>query len=179
MEGWPMNLKNYLKEKNISIRKLSIITALPYATVYDIVNGRIKMEECQYKTLKPIAVFCNVSVDELVYQYEDFQTFRNKLHHRLVKEDELDVVASLLESKSIEHFCAHEDYLKALYLLALIDYILKKNDLPLCMEYSSLRSKKLKEPYYVGDFTNAKKDEDCIPEFVMHNIYEGELYDAV
>lgn len=174
-----MNLKQYLKERKVSIRKLSIITAIPYTTLYEIVNGKVKMEECQYKTLKKIADFCEVSVDELVYQAEDFQTFRNKLHHRLVKEDELDIVVEFLENKSIDYFYKRQDYLKALYLLSLVDYVLKKNDLPMCAEYAEIRSLKLKEPYYVGDSVYEKRVDDCIEEFAKHNIYEGDLYDAI
>ena len=173
-----MNMKKALSDKHISIRKLSVITGLPYATVYGIVNGKINLEECQYKTLKPIAAYFELSVDDLVYHYEDFQTFRNNLHHRLVKEDELEVIADLLENKTIDYFCSHEDYLKALYLLALVDYVLKKNNYPVCREYAFLRRQKLKKPYYVGG-RSAEKELKCIPEFVMHNIYEGDLYDAV
>lgn len=173
-----MNLKKYLKENHVSIRRLSMITSIPYTTLYDIVNGRVKLEECQYKTLKPIASFCHLTVDELVYEKENFQAFRNKLHHRLVNEDELAIVEDLLVNKSIDYFYEHEDYLKALYLLSLIDYLLKKNGLPVCSEYSFLRSVKLKAPYYVGD-TTADKSTAIIAEFSKHNIFEGDLYDAV
>ena len=114
-----------------------------------------------------------------VYQPENFQTFRNKLHHRLVKENELDIIVELLENKSIDYFYERKDYLKALYLLSLVDYVLKKNDLPVCAEYSEMRRLKLKDPYYVGDSVFEKKVDDCIEEFARHNIYEGDLYDAI
>jgi hypothetical protein len=74
----------------------------------------------------------------------------------------------------------HEDYLKAFYLVATVDYISKRNDIPLCDKYSSIRNLKLESPYYVGDSALVDADkENCIEEFVRYNIYEGDLYDAV
>lgn len=174
-----MVLKQYLKEKNISIRQMSIMTNIPYTTLNDIVNNRVFIEDCQYKTLKKIADFVNLSIDDLVYQKEDFQTFRNKLHHRIKVSDELDLLVEVLEHKEIDYYYFHDDLLKAFYMLSLADYISRKNNLPLCIDYSELRRKKLKEPYYVGDMVEWRDDKNCIEEFLAHNIYEGDLYDAV
>ncbi len=174
-----MDLKKALKEKGISIRKLSIITSIPYTTLNQIVNGKVEMEECQYKTLKPIADYFNVSVDELVYQKEDFQTFRNNLHHRLKSYGEELLLLEILENKSVEYYYENGDILKALYLVSFVDFFSKKNRLPICSEYDSLRSKKLKEPYYVGGKEFADSEKNYISEFAVHNIFEGDLYDAV
>lgn len=174
-----MILKDYLRENKISVRKMSIITSIPYSTLNDIVNNRVDMEECQYKTLKKISEFVNIPIDDLVYQKEDFQTFRNKLHHRIKCMDELELLAEILQQKEIEYYYRHEDVLKALYLLSLADYISRRNEIPLCMEYSDLRRKKLIKPYYVGDMVAWREDLNCISEFVSHNIYEGNLYDAI
>lgn len=174
-----MDLKEYLKEKQISVREMSRITSIPYSTLHDIVNDKVKLEDCQYKTLKRISEFVEVPVDYLVYEKEDFQTFRNKLHHRIKASDELELLVEILERREIDYYCFHADVLKALYMLSLTDYISRKNELPLCAEYADLRQKKLKEPYYVGDRVSWRDDSDCIEEFVVHNIFEGDLYDAV
>lgn len=109
---------------------------------------------------------------------EDFQTFRNDLHHRLRSAGETGLLLEILEQRVIDYYEQQEDMLKALYLLCLIDYISKKHGIPLCGEYSSLRRKKLETPYHVGDMVSWRDDSHCIDEFVLHNIYEGELYDA-
>jgi hypothetical protein len=158
---------------------MSNFTDIPYSTLNDIVNNRVVMEECQYKTLRKISEFVNVPIDELVYQKEDFQTFRNKLHHKIKSMDELELLAEILQQKEIDRYYRQDDVLKALYLLSTADYISRKNNLPFCMEYSDLRRKKLKKPYYVGDLVAWREDSNCIREFVSHNIYEGNLYDAI
>lgn len=173
-----MNIKKYLKERNISIRTMSNITAIPYSTLSDIVNEKVKLEDCQFKTLKKIAVFMNISIDDLVYEYEDFQTFRNSLHHMIVRTDELDLILYIIESKKIDYYVLHEDYIKALYLLSVLDYFSRINDISLCKNYSSLRTKKLNKPFLVNNIP-VEDVNKCIDEFVAHNIFEGDLYDAV
>ncbi len=43
------------------------------------------------------------------------------------------------------------NYIKMFYLLATVDYISKKYDIPLCDKYNDIRNMKLEEPFYVGD----------------------------
>ena len=174
-----MKIKVYLKENHISVREMAAVTSIPYSTLNDIVNEKVNLEECQYKTLKKIAVFLKISIDDLVYEKEDFQTFRNKLHHDLKCNNEIDVMLEILEKRRIDYYLLHQDMLKAMYLLSFLDYLSKKNQISLCQEYSELRSQSLREPYYVGDRIETRKYENCIQEFVKHNIYEGDLYDAV
>lgn len=110
---------------------------------------------------------------------EDFQTFRNDLHHRLRSVGDIGLLLEILEQRVIDYYMRQDDMLKAMYLLCLIDYISRAHDIPFCMEYSELRQKKLAVPYYVGDLLPWKDYSGCIDEFVRHNIYEGDLYDAI
>ncbi len=174
-----MDIKQYLRENHISIRKMSIITSIPYTTLSEIVNGKVRMEDCQYKTLKPIADFCNISIDRLVYTKEPFQIFRNNLHHDLKRYGDIALAIMLLKNKTTDYYYQNDDILKAMYVLSLVDHILKKHDLPLCSDYDFLRSHKLKEPYYVGDHSDFSAPGTFIPEFAEHNIFEGDLYDAI
>lgn len=174
-----MDIKAYLKDKKISVRAMSEVTGIPYSTLNDIVNNKVNLEECQYRTLKKIASFVGVSIDNLVYEKEDFQTFRNKLHHEIKCTDSVEIVLEILETRKIDYYLMHHDNLKALYMLSLLDYFSNQNKIPLCSEYSELRMQKLEKPYYVGDKTRFVKYDNCIDEFVKHNIYEGDLYDAV
>lgn len=113
------------------------------------------------------------------YVQIDFQTFRNILHHKLKNLGELGVLLEIIETKQIDYYYDNNDILKALYLLSFVDHLSKKNNIPLCKEYSNLRFKKLEKPYYVGDVSMFKEPTNAISEFVVHNIYEGELYDSV
>lgn len=174
-----MNFENELKKRNTNIKACSIQSGIPYATLYPIIKGRVDIGTCSYYTVARLARFLGYRPDEIVYVKEDFQTFRNDLHHR-IKTNELECILKIIESDDVATYMRHEDYLKALYLVATVDHISRKNDIPLCDKYSSVRNIRLKQPYYVGDSSLFGPDkQDCIDEFLRFNIYEGDLYDAV
>ena len=174
-----MNFEKELKKRKTNIRACSIQSGIPYATLYPIIKGQVDIGTCSYYTVAKLARFLGCRPDEIVYEKEDFQTFRNNLHHR-IKSNELECILEIIESDDVSTYIRHEDYLKALYLVATVDYISKKNNITLCDKYSSVRRIRLEQPYYVGDSSLIDPDKrECIDEFLKFNIYEGDLFDAV
>jgi lambda repressor-like predicted transcriptional regulator len=174
-----MNFEKELRKKGTNIRSCSVQSGIPYATLYPIITGQVDIGTCSYHTVAKLAKFLGYRPDEIVYDAEDFQTFRNNLHHR-INRGELPFLLETIEGDDVSYYVRHEDYLKALYLVAAVDYLSKKNQVPLCNKYDDIRHMRLSQPYYVGDsafMPNSR--ETCIPEFVNYNIYEGDLYDAV
>ena len=174
-----MNFEKELKKRKTNIRACSIQSGIPYATLYPIIKGKVDIGTCSYYTVSKLSRFLGYRPDEIVYEKEDFQTFRNNLHHR-IKHDELECILEIIESDDVSLYLRHEDYLKAFYLVATADYICRKNGIPLCDKYTDIRNSKLEKPYFVGDsalFGSNKKE--YIDEFLRFNIYEGDLYDAV
>lgn len=91
-----------------------------------------------------------------------------------------------LESGEIRKLYEQKRYSEALYLLAMVDYLSRENDLPLCSEYRDIRAKKLSRIIYpesilayaiaTGDESvKAKSYHDAIPEFKRFNIVENEV----
>lgn len=58
-------LKDYLKEKNISLYKLAKSTQISYSTLNDLANGVVSVENCRAKMLREISKYLNISMDEL------------------------------------------------------------------------------------------------------------------
>lgn len=174
-----MNFEKELKKRNATIRSCSMQSGIPYATLYPIIKGQVEIETCSYRTVARLASYLGYRPDEIVYEKEDFQTYRNNLHHR-IRQNELTFLLETVESDDVSTYLRHEDYLKAMYLVATVDYLSKKNGIPLCDKYNNVRSMKLEQSYFVGDSSllGASK-EHCIDEFLKYNIYEGDLYDAV
>ena len=86
----------------------------------------------------------------------------------------------IIEHEDVEYYRLHGDYVKMLYLVATVDYISKKYEIPLCDKYDEIRNMKLEEPFFVGDSAFLNKGVDSgIEEFAKYNIVEGDLYDAV
>ncbi len=174
-----MNFEKELKKRKTNIRACSIQSDIPYATLYPIIKGKVDIGTCSYFTVAKLARFLGYRPDEIVYEKEDFQIFRNNLHHR-IRQNELSVILETIESDDVATYMRHEDYLKALYLVATVDYLSKKNDIPLCDKYDSVRKVRLEQPYYVGDseLLDAPR-ENCLDEYLRYNIYEQNLYDAI
>lgn len=168
-----------LKKQNMNIRICSQKSGIPYATLYPIIKGQIDIGTCTYYTVEKLAKVLGYRPDQIVYHKEDFQTFRNNLHHE-IKRNDLQTVLGIIEHEDVEYYHFHSDYIKMLYLVATVDYISKKYDIPLCDKYNEMRNMKLEEPFFVGDsaFMDKKKNSG-IEEFAKYNIIEGDLYDAV
>ena len=173
-----MNFEKELRTRKMNIRTCSLLSGIPYATLYPIIKGQVDIGTCEYYTVAKLARTLGYRPDEIVYIKEDFQTFRNNLHHEL-KDNELELTIEVMQSDRVEYYARHEDYVPMLYLIAMMDYVCNKNGIPLCDKYDEYRKLKLKEPYFVGDNLSSRDKDGCIEEFVKYNIYEGDLYDAV
>ena len=99
---------------------------------------------------------------------------------------DIDFIISTLESNKIRELYERQWYPESLYLLAMVDYLSRENDLPICIEYNDIRTKKLKEPIYPSsiltmcailksDAPKIESQNEAIPEFMQYNIVEGEV----
>ena len=70
-------LKDYLREKNISIYSLSKDCAIPYSTLNDLANGKVSPDNCKVGLLKGLASGLGLSMDE-VYGICTGETLRIK-----------------------------------------------------------------------------------------------------
>ena len=66
-------LKDYLKEHNISLYRLSKNTGIPYSTISDLAGGSIHISRCSAGNLHLIAQELHLSMDEVYSLCEDFQ----------------------------------------------------------------------------------------------------------
>lgn len=119
----------------------------------------------------------------------DFETFKSNVCHRLKAEGDLNFIIGLLESNDIRYYWEKKWYAESFYLLAMLDYISRLNDIPLCNRYDKIRSCSLKEPLYPKDvrlairlLSDTEVKEKCqqgaIPEFMRFNIVESEVRDV-
>ena len=60
-----MNIAEYCRARKITIKSVSDACGIPYSTANDIINGRISLEKTSYGSVKKIAEFLSVSLEEL------------------------------------------------------------------------------------------------------------------
>ena len=60
-------LKDYLKQKNISMYSVAEKSGVPYSTLNDLANGRVDVDNCKVSLLRLIAATLEMSMDELYW----------------------------------------------------------------------------------------------------------------
>jgi len=189
-----MNLNELLGQKNMTKYKLSKTSSVPFATISDISTGKTNIKNCTGETLYKLAKALDVSMEELVadsMEYrQNFETFKSNICHMVKDMGDMDFIIDTLETDKIRKLYQKRWYPESLYMLAMVDYLSRENELPLCNEYNDLRSVRLREPIYpasiitmsvLSDSDQPKKDSyaNAIPEFRRFDIVENEIRNVI
>ena len=186
-------LEAILKEKKMTIYQCAKLSGIPYTTLSEVVRGKTRLEKCSAETVYKLSKVLNVTMEELMVDSieprTDFEIFKSNVCHFVKDNDELDFIVTTLQKDEISRYWNKKWYPEAFYLLAMVDYLSRVNEIPLCTKYDDIRSRSLKEPLYPRDVLMAAKlhkdldlREQCkreaIPEFLRFNIIESEIRDV-
>jgi len=186
-----MILNELLKEKNLSMYRLSKISGVPQSTISSLCSEELSPYNITVGNALKLAKTLEVSIEDLLQDAkqevkEDFELYRSNICHEVYQLGQLDFVVKVLESDKIEQLYRKKEYRKSLYLLSMVDYLSRINNLPYCNKYSDIRKTKLKTIYYplgikikyhlTKDHNILKQaKKNAIPEFLIHNIVESEI----
>ena len=187
-------MKELLKERDITVYRLAKDSGVPYATVNDICNGKTRLEKCSAETIYKLAKALKVTMETLLEPYVvercSFELYKSNVCHRVKAMGDIEFVVDVLESNQIRKYYERKWYPECFYLLAMLDYLSKENDIPTCTDYNDLRVQKLDRTLYPASVIAAsvamndqsikeKAYREAIPEFVQFNIVESEVRDVV
>ena len=192
-------LRSVLNDKNISLYQLEKASHISHATLNDIYNERSNIDNCSILVMSKIAASLNMDIDDLykkltyrdlsLFTYnEDFDLFKSDTLQRLKREREEDFIKRIATTDVINNYYQNNKYKEALYLLALLDYLSKKNSLPLLKQYDYLRDYKLDKVYVSKSLylllaykstTVTSIYKECIKEFLKYNIVEAEIDNVI
>lgn len=187
-------INKIMKEKHITKYRLSKDSNVPYSTISDICSGKTHLEKCSAETVYKIAKVLDITMEELVEGYAvqriEFELFKSNVCHKLKELGDTEFIIRTLESNEIRMFYQKKWYPECLYMLAMLDYISRVNNIPICSEYNDIRKMKLKDVLYpegIIAYSIAFQDEDiksralsnAIPEFIRFNIVESEVRDVI
>ena len=119
-----------------------------------------------------------------------FGVYKSNVCHLVKDKGDLLFIMDTLKSNKIRELYDLGWYPEAFYLLAMVDYLSRLNNIPICTNYDDLRCRRLKKTIYpIGSIlldavmhTNAnveKAIENAIPEFARFNIIECSVRDVV
>lgn len=193
-----MIIDELLTARNMSRYQLSKLSGVPQATLSDICSGKASLEKCAAGTVYRIAGALGTTVETLLTLdreereesrdgRSDFDTFKSNVCHMVKDNGDLNYIITTLEQDTVHALYDKGWYRECLYVLAMLDYLCRVNDLPLCANYDDLRCQRLAEPNYPRSVLlhaavmqdESIKEEACrnaIPEFMRANIVEGEVW---
>ena len=185
-----MTIKNLLEQNNMSVYQLSKLSGVPYATANELCNQKANIAKCNAETVYRIAKILGVSVEFLLEPAlmvrSSFENFKSAVCHRVKELGDIQFIYSVLKDKQIDKYYDNEWYPESLYLLSMLDYLCRLNDIPQCSDYDYIRGLKLEEmllPASVIALDNQSVVEEAIinaiPEFISHNIVESEIRNVV
>ena len=185
-----MMLETLLKEKDMTMYQCSKLSGIPYTTISEVVRGKTRIEKCSAETVYKLSKVLNTSVETLlkdaIEERLDFEVFKSNVCHLVKYNDELDFIIDTIESDEINRYWKKKWYPEAFYLLAMVDYLSRINNIPLCTRYNNIRTKSLAAPLFPRDVLLAAKlhksldvkeqcEKEAIPEFRRFNIIESEI----
>lgn len=182
-----MELSYLLQKKSISAYQLAKLSGVAYSTISDILHKRSNWLDCTVLTVKKLADALDMSIEELIQEDKfDFDLFRSEICQYVKRVNDLNFIKDVLSSNNIRKYYQAKQYHQAFYLLAMIDYLSRLHNLPLCKDYDDIRKMKLSKTIYPksllleSKITNNKSllqkaKENAIPEFIRFNIVENEI----
>ncbi len=185
-----MTINELMEKKKITKYRLSKESGIAYTTINDICNGKVHLNKCTGETIYRISKTLGISMEQLIesYLYDrvDFELFKSNVCHRLKALGDIDFIIELLSKNKILEYYNKKYFPECFYLLAMLDYLSRENDIPLCTDYEYIRNAKLKDylfPKSVLVMSHVMNDDDikkkaiseAIPEFLRFNIIESEV----
>ena len=190
-----MLINELLEKRNMTKYRLSQESGVPQATVNDICSGKANLEKCSAGTLYRLAKVLGITIEDILESAKaehrtTFETFKNNICHHVKDMGDLDFIVDVLERDEIRALYDKKWYPEAFYLLAMLDYISRVNDVPICTRYDDIRAQRLSRMIFpIGVLLTSellKSDEplqkaksDAIPEFLRFNIIESGVRNVV
>ncbi len=146
-----MIINEELEKQNMSRYRLSKESGIPQTTITDICSGKAELEKCSAGTLYRVAKVLGITVEDILDSAEKdyrsaFETFKSNTCHHVKDMGDLEFIAETLEKDEIRILFEKRWYPEAFYLLAMLDYLTRVNELPICTKYNDIRVKKLAKP---------------------------------
>lgn len=193
-------LRLLLQKENTTLYKIEKISGISHSTLSDIYNEKINIDNCSISTFDKLSSALNMKIDELYktlsYQNlknyclynKEFDLFKSDLCHELRRLKMKKFLMKYLSNDDVVNYDRKKEYDKALYIVSMIDYLCRINNLPKPTKYNEIRNKKMEkvcvsESLYLMLDNKLAKISDVykasIPEFLEHNIVEAEIENVI
>ena len=187
-----MEFREYLNQRKMSAYRLCNKSGVPYSCISDLCLNKTTTRNLSLGNACKIADALGIRPEELLdYKQENntpLRYFRNNLLHELKRLGDALFVDEMIRRREIDVYFKSGDTAKALYLLALVDYLcVSLNRQIYRKRYNRLRGLRLDTLRFVGGETmtfrsiedaEKKLGRPVIAEFAKYNIIEVDIRDV-
>jgi len=117
---------------------------------------------------------------------QSFENFKSNVCHMVKNMGDLDFINGLLKTNEIRRYYKKKWFPESFYLLGMLDYLSRENNLNIINNYNDIRKYKLENIVYPSgvlimcalmgnDNLKEKSIKEAIPEFKRFNIVEAEV----
>lgn len=185
-----MSINDILRENRMTKYRLAKNSGIPYTTLNDICSGKTDLLKCSAETVYKLSKELNLSMEALLEPYVEkrpsFELFKSNVCHQLKLLGDIEFLIEALEKDDIHRYYKKKWYPECFYLLAMVDYVSRVNNVAICEEYNQIRKLKLQNMLYpsgvlafaaVSSDRHVKEEavKNAIPEFLRFNIVENEV----
>ena len=189
-----MRFKEILAIKKITQYRLSKISGIPQSTIADIYNEKTSLKKCSAETIYLMSKALDMSMETLIdiscqeNNKYSFDVYKSNVCHKVKEMGDMQFIKQTLLSNKIRELYNAKQYPEAFYLLGMLDYLSRENNLPVCTNYNDIRCCKLENPVYpssvlalylVDKQALSTARSKSIPEFLRFNIIEAEVRKVV
>lgn len=186
-----------LKEQGISQKELAKRLNIAESTLCK----KMKFDNWRENDLRHIAEVCGCKCEckfivkqenASVHQFKkiDFDVFKSNICHDLKSAGDIAFIQQTLNEKKIDKYFVQKQYPESLYLLAMVDYLCRINNIAKPAKYNPLRKTRLKKPLLPKSIMflqifSANKNitqeaiDNAIPEFKKFNIIESDIRNVI
>ena len=114
-----------------------------------------------------------------------FEIFKSNTCHAVKEMGNKEFINEIVSKEYIEDYWDNKNRLCACYLLAMIDYLCRLENLPLIEKFDCIREYRLPKLVYPYSFNFANNPNmikkalaQAIPEFYRHGIVEGDVFNV-
>lgn len=175
-----------------NIDEISKYSGIEKVTIEKYFNGEASLLDCPVKDFAALAKLFHLTVQEFWdmaehYDFDPkaFEIFKSNTCHAVKELGNKGFIDEIVDKEYIETYWNNKNRLCACYLLAMIDYLCRLEEIPLAEKFDRIRNYKLPKliyPYsfnFINDSKLLKESlKKAIPEFYRHGIIEGDVFNV-
>lgn len=113
---------------------------------------------------------------QVLLEIDDNDIFRSEICHFLKRVGDTEFIKILLQNEWVDYFWDEEQYFKALYCIAILDYLASIYGIPFFPDYDHYRRNKFESPIYPKDIKmlSIVNPDEKIKEMALKECSESE-----